>query len=243
MKLVVTAVVHNVADRINPWLDLVQQVLRTEHRSAVLVTDDASSDETVQRLASFGARVRQNEFPVFDKDEELAYQQHYDWITSTLDPETWVLYLHPDEGLSNPRKIAELARIGAATGRRAVGLPLLYEWEEGQVRTDGYWVGESLPRLFAWQPGGAFLNKRANVPPVPLYALQATAMQQTTCALVDRRYLGIQRRKAQYDRLTSMLDPGMAPEMVESILDTRPVLETYASRPGDAPSRALRSVS
>jgi hypothetical protein len=147
--------------------------------------DDQSSDSTID-VASRWCRtvVRPRGVPSFLEHEGQFRQFAYDRFVEFLNPSVgdWVLAIDCDEMLVSdvdPHEIrAGLDQAIALAGQmNAIVMPVLecFGFDNDGTplcRTDGYWGGIKGTRLYRWQPGGVFANKRMGSGSEPTYAVR-----------------------------------------------------------------------
>lgn len=225
MSLLAHLVAKNEADR---YLDAALAALPTE---LVHVYDDCSTDATVEVARNHGALVgtRGPSEPSFMDHEGMFRQAAWRSFESHLLPQLgdWVLAMDCDEfvvcggdvGASIDWAIAVAHELGAI----AVDLPIPEIWDlaDGQAwqRLDGYWGMLSAPRLFAYRPGGRFVDQAMACGSVPTYVREGFVSQQTCgLAIAHLGYLDPADRATKYQRYSGVR--GHSSSHVKSICQT-----------------------
>ncbi len=222
MTLLAHLVARNEADR---YLDAALAALPTE---LVHVYDDRSTDATVEVARQHGAVVgtRAADEPSFMEHEGQFRQAAWQSFESCLLPQVgdWVLAVDCDEFLvaSGDLCLALAAAIEVARDIGAVGvdlpIPEIWDFCEGQAwqRLDGYWAMLSAPRLFAYQPGGRFVDQAMACGSVPTYVREGFVSQDTCgLAIAHLGYLDPADRVIKYERYSGV--PGHSSTHVKSI--------------------------
>lgn len=183
MRLLALTVGRNEADRYLP-----QMLERTSTVvDAHFFLDDQSTDNTVDVATHWcETMVRPDGIPSFLEHEGQFRQFAYDRFVDRLNPEDgdWVLAIDCDEilvsdiGDHGADIRAGLNRAIALAGRmNAIVMPVpeCFGFDDDGTplcRTDGFWGGIKGTRLYRWQPGGKFADKRMGSGSEPTYATQ-----------------------------------------------------------------------
>lgn len=183
MRVLALTVGRNEADRYLPTM--------LEHLSKIVdghfFMDDQSTDNTVD-IATYWCEtmVRPDGVPSFLEHEGQFRQFAYDRFQErfNLTDGDWVLAIDCDELLVSdtdthgPDIRAKLDRaIGLAGGMNAIVMPVpeCFGFDDDGTplcRTDGFWGGIKGTRLYRWQRGGVFADKRMGSGSEPTYAIQ-----------------------------------------------------------------------
>lgn len=221
--------VRNEADRhLKRTLECVKKI----PNSILVVTDDASDDDTAQICRDYGAIVQVNERPMFWANEGAARQAHYDFSTVRATAGDWVLAIDGDETISNPEMAWEIVQAADRGGYAAVGLPLYEFWTETQYRTDGFWFGTTASRLYKWKREGQIADKEMGCGSEPTYVqaalkLGANLYKQNALHLLHWGYLNPDDRVRKHQAYTERLGGhGHNNAHVASIV-TEPTLADY----------------
>lgn len=223
----VSMIVRNEADRhLQRTLDCWGEIAG-ELDARLVVTDDASTDGTVEMCLEAGAEVQLSPEPLFWRHEGFARQRHYDFSTRDAQDGDWVLALDADETISDPALLPPLINVAEQAGTNAVGLPLLEFWTETQYRTDGLWIGTRTTRLYRWQPGGQIRNVEMGCGSEPTYVHTGSVLQQDQVQLHHWGYLREADRVRKHAAYSQRLGGhGHNNTHVDSII-TSPTLASY----------------
>jgi hypothetical protein len=203
MKVHVSMIVRNETDRhLNRCLDNVRQIVEAT-RGSFIVTDDASTDHTIDMLASVGrVEIQFTPEPMFWKHEGQARQRHQEWIDKHASPSDWILALDADETVNKPELVLDVAERGQQFDKVCAGLPLYEFWNENEYRTDGFWFGTKATRLYQWQEGGKIADKAMGCGSEPTYIRSAftnnRCYMQTDLHLLHWGYLKPEDRERKH---------------------------------------------
>lgn len=194
----------------------------------VVVTDDASDDDTAQVCADAGAVVFENGVPEFWEHEGRARQRHYERTSQYCNPGDWVLSLDADETINDPQRLVAAVEQAKTRGARRVAFPLYEFWDESRYRVDGFWFGTKCGRLYAWQKSGpGIAQKEMGCGSEPEYTKNAPMIVVDELHLLHWGYSREVDRVAKHARYTSRLNGhGHNDRHVQSIVTT-PVLREY----------------
>lgn len=196
----------------------------------IIVTDDASTDATVQFMSSFTDHIQIHEEPMFLVHEGRARQSHYEFMSQFVEPGDWVLALDADETMNRPELVGERVRDAIRTGCGLVLTPQVELWSEDDPplqRMDGYWATMTAMRLYEFQTGGRIKDKEMASWSVPDYALaqRSTGLKQDGLDLLHWGYSRVPDRHAKFERYIHR--PGHNRKFIRSIIDPNPVLREY----------------
>lgn len=183
MRVVGLTVCRNEAGRyLHPFLAWCSTFLDEQ-----FVFDDQSTDATRDVAAVYDhvtLGVRGTSVPSFADHEGAFRQAAWDLFVEAMRPDddTWIVALDCDEFLVHDeiderdglRIEITLASTQNATSIR-VPIPEVFALAaDGHplVRVDGFWSTIASPRVFRWQPGGAYEQKGDGVGAAPLYAYE-----------------------------------------------------------------------
>lgn len=220
-------IVRNEVDRhLERALSCTQEI-RGFTDSVLRVTDDASTDSTIDVCQQYDAEVQWTPEPLFWQHEGQARQRAYDYATQNAQEGDWVLSLDADETVSNVHLLPVIIERAEKGGHGAVGLPLLEFWTETEYRTDGYWIGTRTPRLYRWQPDGKINDRQMGCGSEPTYVQRVSHLYQDDVELLHWGYLReadrVRKHAAYSERLGGHGHNNMH---VQSII-TVPTLATY----------------
>jgi glycosyltransferase involved in cell wall biosynthesis len=220
-RLLVQMVTRNEADR---YLDS-SLAWHFDIFDGIHVYDDRSDDDTVQLAEQTGCEVTQRPLnePSFLEHEgnfrQAGWHAFEDVFGPTLDD--WILALDADEFLLARadeqdrlwQVIDEAERLAA--GAVFVPIPEVFEVETDdsdgclqmsrpKVRVDGYWGQIVGTRLFRYQPGGLFANRRLASGSEPTYVSHARKFRTTDLWLMHYGYADPRDKLAKYERYSGM---------------------------------------
>lgn len=227
MTLWVSMIARNEADRhLKRALECYHEITEVLPAS-LMVTDDASTDETAALCLAHGAQVQRTPEPLFWKHEGQARQRHYDFTTQDAKEGDWVLSIDADETVSGVAAIPEIINLAERQKFGAIGLPLLEFWTETQYRIDGYWIGTKTPRLYRWQPEGKINDREMGCGSEPTYVHRVSVLTQDRIRLLHWGYVREEDRIRKHAAYSERLGGhGHNNTHVASIVTT-PTLATY----------------
>lgn len=116
----------------------------------ILVLDDQSTDETADVARSFGAdvRVRAPSVPHAWGNEAPARQELWAWADAVCTgPRDWVLVCDADMELhGDPRPLCQSDELNSW------GMVLFDAWSTTEYRSDAFWMGHRVPRVWLVAP-------------------------------------------------------------------------------------------
>lgn len=226
MTLFAVLPVKNEADRF--LREVLTHVLGITDR--VFVYDDRSDDETPEVAAGLGAHVwiRPPDVPGFVEHEGQFRQWGWESFEHEMKPTPgdWVLSLDADEKLYGTEFLNQLLEQRTYD---VVGVSFLHMWNETQYRVDKAWAPNVSFRLFRYQPGGKFKDRKLASGAEPTYVRQLIdAGKLMKHSPLVMQHLGYSRdvdKKMKYERYME-LDGGEYHSLahLKSILDPSPVL-------------------
>lgn len=229
----VSMIVRNEEDRhLRRVLECYQEI--SKHiDSRLMVTDDASTDATVDMCIEYGAEVLTTPEPLFWKHEGQARQRHYEFTTEKATDGDWVLSIDADETVSNPHLLREFIGLADRQKFGAIGLPLLEFWTETEYRVDGYWIGTRTPRLYRWRPNGSIRQAEMGCGSEPTYVQSVSVLSQERIELLHWGYVREEDRIRKHAAYSERLGGhGHNNSHVNSIITT-PTLATYQTEERD----------
>lgn len=201
-----------------------------EFLDGVHLYDDQSDDGTVDVASRAGAvvDVRSDDVRPF-LEHEGEFRQAA-WQSFEVDmqplPGDWVLSIDADEFFCSPdaqeRDALELlksfARSQDANATR-VRIDEVFDVIAGvpQKRVDGFWAQISAPRMFRYESGGRFANRRMGCGSSPTYVapVDATAL---ACGILHYGYAHSEDRLEKHHRYSSIVHHGHNTRHIDSIL-------------------------
>lgn len=225
--IVVSMMVRNETDRhLKRALESAYQVAHLSE-GVIVVTDDASGDNTAEVCESYGAMVRVNDEPQFWKHEGKARQRHYEWTSEFCRYGDWVLSLDADESINDPKLLLDAVARAKRVGYRVIQFPLYEFWDEEHYRTDGWWFGTKCSRLYAWQANGHIADREMGCGSEPTYVQDAIPLVENDLHLLHWGYMRESDRQKKYCAYSSRVGGhGHASDHVESIIQ-EPELKRY----------------
>lgn len=205
------------------------EIARLNH-GLLIVTDDASTDGTDQYVRHHTEHVQVFDEPRFLVHEGRARQAHYEFMSSLIEPDDWVLSLDADETVNRPELVSEKVRDANRTGTGLVLMELIELWRSDPMmqRVDGYWATQMAMRLYRFEEGGQIRDKEMASHSAPDYAIRrrydGTALAQNELHLLHWGYMREEDRRAKYARYIDR--PGHNPKFIRSILEP-PSLREY----------------
>lgn len=201
---------------------------------SIIVTDDASDDDTVEICKRWTRRVQTTDAPMFWEHEGRARQRHLDYVAQWVSPGDWILSLDADETINDPEALIKATKL-ARSSDVAVGLPLYEFWSSTQYRTDGLWFGTQATRLFRWREGARMSDKSMACGSEPTYVqeevMRGRWLQQSEAHLLHWGYMRVTDRERKYLRYVERLGGhGHNSHHVASIIDRTPQLVHYPDR-------------
>lgn len=197
-RLVAQMVVRNEADR---YLDLVLSRL-SEYADEIVITDDASTDGTVEICKQYTDLVYVNDEHLFSTNEGRLRQTAWDNLERHAKPRDWILCIDADEVLwwtTQP-----LDHYLYQTKFDILGLLFVNMWDPKNYRVDGYWEPTLCSKLFRFRPGGKIKDRPLACGSEPTYVEERlttkTFMRHTGLVLQHLGYMRDEDKQAKYDR-------------------------------------------
>lgn len=224
-------IVRNEADRHLPEALECAALVADFGGGKLIITDDASTDDTGVLCARHTKYIQRFSEPVFWANEARARQAHLDYAGLYIDDGDWVLSLDADETINDPERLVHFAHRRTPPRDDAIGLPLYEFWTPDQYRTDGLWFGTITSRMFRWHPGARINDRPMGCGSEPTYVARAVQegrwTQQTSVHLLHWGYLREADRVRKHAAYTARLGGhGHNDAHVRSIIQP-PVLRRY----------------
>lgn len=194
----------------------------------IFVLDDGSDDGSVAVAQAMGCEVwvREPDSPSFIDHEGMFRQSAWNSFEDALHPEAgdFVLSLDADEVLVGPdlvetmryRLPQQAVEAGAVAVQFKVGEVYDVVGRQPQVRVDGWWGQITATRLFAYQPGGRFPDRKLGCGSAPTYVQRGVTLEARNTSILHYGYLDPGDRQIKYERYVGRL--GHAEDHVASIL-------------------------
>lgn len=231
MKLVAQMVGRNEADRFLP------EVLEHLRKVAdeIVFTDDCSDDDTMTLAKDYGCHTYQTPEPLFTKHEGQLRQFAWNNLTNHAELGDWILAIDCDEKLwsMNPNK--PLSLLMSQQAYDVLAITFYHMWNENQYRVDKLWRPNISSRMFRFQQGGKFADRKLACGSEPTYVQTAIRARRflTDTALVMQHlgYVRDEDKKSKFERY-STLDGGdfHALAHINSIMDQDPTLVDWKTQ-------------
>jgi glycosyltransferase involved in cell wall biosynthesis len=164
-RIIANLVARNEADNyLAPVLDRLSTQVDT-----IIFTDDCSTDGTVELAKKYTDKIQVLPEPLFAVNEGSLRQRSWEFLESVAAPteDDWILAIDADELLYETKyPIRELV---SDTGYDIINIMFYHMWSETSYRTDGGWHPHGSTRLFRWQPGGIFNDRKLACSSEPTY--------------------------------------------------------------------------
>lgn len=210
----------------------------------LFLLDDRSEDDTAELALAMGCDVwvREPDAPSFLEHEGRFRQSAWESFEAACDPQPgdWVMALDADEAIVGANLVEtlryQLPKAAAAQGVTGLRLRVaeVFHVHDSQplVRVDGLWDQISGVRLFAFAPGGSFLDRQMGCGSAPGYVMNGPIADTVAVAIMHFGYLDPDDRLEKYERYAGR--PGHNEAHVASIL------QPPALRPWTGHSALLR---
>lgn len=221
-KLIVQMIVKDEADR------YLADVLKHTSKFAdeIVITDDASTDNTVEIAREYTDKVYTNEESMFALHEGTLRQGAWNHLAEHASAGDIILCLDADEKLFvTGYDIETIAR----TPYDVFGVTFYHMWNKTQYRVDKAWAPVISSRLFRFKEGGTFKDRRLACGSEPTYVAEAIQRRSffpnTGLVMQHLGYMRDEDKQSKYERYMT-LDKGEfhARAHLESILDGNPTL-------------------
>lgn len=219
---------RNEADR---YLPLVLDRL-SKQVDVICFTDDCSDDDTIEVANSFWrVHTQKTPEPMFETNEGALRTFAWRFLEQVARPGDWVLSIDCDELLYCPED-STLDVLLHQDKYDILGIVFFHMWNETHYRTDKAWAPNVSTRLFRYQEGGVFKQRKLACGAEPTYVEQAVRQGRFFPSQVLRmKHLGYMKdsdKQMKYERYMR-LDGGNFHSLshLESILDPEPTLESW----------------
>lgn len=224
-QVIAQMIVRNEADR------YLTEVL--EHLAPIVdkivITDDASTDDTVAICKKYTTHVYENEEPMFTVHEGRLRQGAWDNLCNHATQGDLVLAIDADEKPYFTKwRFDDLAK----TRYDVFGIDFYHMWNETHYRVDKAWAPVTSSRLFRFFPNGRFRDRRLACSAEPQYVRDLIAQRKfytnTGILMQHLGYCDPDAKRAKYERYMT-LDGGEfhSRAHLESILDPNPTLVSW----------------
>lgn len=224
-KVIVQMIVKNEADR---YLEEVLDHTKS-FADEIVITDDGSTDNTVEIARKYTDNVYENETSLFAINEGMLRQKAWDNIYTHARTDDLILCLDADEKLFiNGYDLNALAD----TNYKVFGITFYHMWNNSEYRVDKAWAPVISSRLFRYREGGQFSDRRLACGSEPSYIQRwikrGYFFLATGLAMQHLGYMRDEDKQAKYERYME-LDKGEfhSRAHLESILDPNPTLVSW----------------
>lgn len=219
MPLVANMVVRNEVDR---YLEQVLEDLKL-YVDKIVITDDCSTDDTVEICKQYTPHVYVNDEPLFCVNEGALRQKSIDNLGRHATPGDWVLAIDADEIVWSTKKpIMELIR---TTKYDVIALEFINMWTPTHYRVDKLWKPALCTKLFRFMRNGVIKDRKLACGSEPTYVDKAIKMgrwmKDSGLKIQHLGYMDDEDKKAKYDRYMA-IDGGKyhSGPHLKSIMDT-----------------------
>lgn len=218
-----------VKDEANRYLEEVLVHLKTIV-DEIVITDDGSTDNTVEICKKYTDNVYENKDSMFSVNESTLRHGAWKNLQTHARKGDWILCIDGDEKLFETRKsLRELIR---TTRYDVLGITFVHMWNKTHFRVDKAWAPVVSSRLFRYLPEEEFSDRRMACGSEPLYVRRLISehrfFPRTGLIMQHLGYARDEDKKAKYDRYME-LDKGEfhAKAHLESILDSNVQLRNW----------------
>jgi glycosyltransferase involved in cell wall biosynthesis len=215
----------------NRYLEEVLERLSTQV-DKIVFTDDCSTDNTPQ-IASKYCEVFQTESPLFTEHEGKLRAFAWGNLENVASLGDWVLAIDCDELLYHSSE-ADLRDVVKVSPYDVINIKFYHMWNETQYRIDKAWAPTNSSRLFRYQSGGGFINRKLACGSEPNYVVdwvrQRNYWADSGLMMKHLGYVKDEDKQAKYERY-STLDGGEFHNInhINSIIDTNPALINWGN--------------
>lgn len=231
MSLICQMVMKNEADRyLIPVLDEINKVA-----DKIVITDDGSTDNSVEVAERYTELIYQNDESLFAENEGHLRQRAWHNLDNHAKPGDWILCIDADEIIHFDKLKVPLYRWLTQTRYDVLGIKFFHMWNETQFRVDKAWTPNIGSRLFKYQEGGTFSDRKLACGSEPTYIQMMIRRRRF---MVDPgihiQHMGyvLDEDKAMKHERYMKLDHGDYHSLahIESIMDPHPQLFDWESR-------------
>ena len=222
-RIIANMVIRNEADH---YLDAVLERL-SEQVDEIVITDDASTDNSVEIAAKYTNKINVLEEPTFKVHEGRLRQASWNFLEAATTPTTddWILAIDADEFLYEDEPGLMRTHI-SQPHLDVISIAFFHMWSPTHFRTDGGWHPHGSTRLFRYEHGGTFKDAALACGSEPQYVFWRV-VNFRNAYLIDSglrmqhlSYIKDEDKLAKYERY-STLDGGQfhAGSHIQSIID------------------------
>ncbi len=156
MALIAQMVIKNEADRyLVPVLEAINKVA-----DKIVITDDGSTDNSVSIARLYTPNVYENKDSLFAENEGHLRQRAWNNLDKHAKPGDWILCIDADEIIHFDKLKVPFYRWLTQTRYDVLGIKFFHMWNETQFRADKAWAPNIGSRLFKYQEGGVFADRK-----------------------------------------------------------------------------------
>jgi len=210
----------------NRFLEEVLERLSTQV-DKIIFTDDCSDDNTPQIAAKY-AEVFTNEESLFRQHEGNLRAKAWHNLEKFAKDGDWIIAIDCDEKLYHEDGL-EIKEVLKSSPYDVVNVRFYHMWNEKQYRVDKLWTPNNSSRIFRYQTGGAFFDRKLACGSEPTYVVnwvgQRNYWVHSGLAMQHLGYVYDDDKQMKYDRYMA-IDRGEFHNIqhIESIIDLNPVL-------------------
>lgn len=214
----------------NRFLEPVLQRLSTQV-DKIIFTDDCSDDNTAEVAAKY-AEVFSTEKTLFTENEGNLRSNAWKNLEKFARDGDWIVAIDCDEMLyhSEGKDINDTLK---QSPYDVINVRFYHMWNDSQYRVDKLWAPNNSSRIFRYQNGGSFFDKKLACGSEPTYVVnwvrQKNYWLHSNLVMQHLGYVRDEDKQIKYDRYMS-LDKGEFHNIkhLESILDQNPVLLNWS---------------
>jgi glycosyltransferase involved in cell wall biosynthesis len=191
----------------------------------IVFMDDCSTDDTMEIAKKYCDVVVQTPEPTFSTNEGLLRQSSWDEVDKVAKEGDWILSIDCDEELFGLEHLKPAMESGAPV----LGIQFFHMWNKTHFRIDKAWAPTIGSRLFKYEKGGHYLDRKLACGAEPTYVVDYVRkgmwLPRTGLRMKHLGYERDEDKQMKYDRYMS-IDRGDYHSLVhlESILDKTPTL-------------------
>lgn len=193
----------------------------------IVFTDDCSDDNTAE-IAGKYAEVFSTKETMFTKHEGHLRATAWSNLEKIAKPNDWILAIDCDEMLYHEDGV-QLSEVLRQSAYDVVNVRFYHMWNENQYRVDKLWAPNNSSRIFRFQSGGTFFDRKLACGSEPTYVVDLLRRRNywTHSGFMMKHlgYIKDEDKVAKHQRYMS-LDKGEFHNIahIESIVDPNPIL-------------------
>lgn len=198
MALIANMIVKNEANRYleEVLIDMLQYI------DKIIITDDASTDDTVDICKKYTKHVYQNKESLFCIDESKLRQSSMDNLSVHAKHGDWILAIDADEKVwATKNPIMDIIR---TTRYDVIGLDFINMWTPTHYRVDKFWKPTVCTKLFRYMSNPKIKERKLACGSEPTYVEKAIRMGRwlpnSGLKIQHLGYMRDEDKQAKYDR-------------------------------------------